>query len=190
MKLSFLMEVIPQDLALAFPFAFLAFWSAFLLSARSSSITLETLLLLVEKIRGLKPDHQKGQRESVSRSRRRRRRRRTSFVKNRRGICFFNTWNVYFLKHRGIVEVVCTPLFVHGHSWVVKCQCTAVANVRGLLSDVLFHINRFSKLFLQELQMHMGCNVEGSQISHLAKHVLEHYSWVYIHCQLNSVQPQ
>ena len=189
MKLSFLMEVIPQDLALAFPFAFLAFWSAFLLSARSSTITLETLLLLVEKDqRAQARPSKRATRISISISKKKEEEER--HVKNRLGICFFNTWNVYFLKHRGIVEVVCTPLFVHGHSWVVKCQCTAVANVRGLLSDVLFHINRFSKLFLQKLQMHMGCNVEGSQISHLAKHVLEPYSWVCIHCQLNSVQPK
>ena len=35
LELSCLMKRIPQDLALPFPFAFLAFWSAFLLSARS-----------------------------------------------------------------------------------------------------------------------------------------------------------
>ena len=59
---------------------------------------------------------------------------------------------------------------------LVKCQCTAITNVSNLLSDVPFHINLLTKLFLQKLQTHMGRNVEGSQISHPSKHVLEHSS--------------
>jgi len=42
-----------------------------------------------------------------------------------------------------------------------------------------FHINLLTKLFLQKLQTQRGRNVEGSQISHLAQHVLEHYSSVH-----------
>ena len=72
-----------------------------------SSITLETLLLLVGKISGLKPDHQ-GQRESLSRSQRK----RTSFV---------------FL-HIGIMALWKFPNS--------KCPCTAITNVPSLLSDV------------------------------------------------------
>ena len=117
MKISFLMEVIPQDLALASPFAFPAFWSAFLLSARSffPASLWKLFFSWLKRSEGSSRTINKGQCESVSRSRRRRRR-RTSLVKKRIGICFFNTLNFYFLKHRGIMEVVCTPLFVHGHA--------------------------------------------------------------------------
>ena len=75
-----------------------------------SSITLETLLLLVGKISGLKPDHQ-GQHESLSRSRRK----RTSFVFD-----FSNT----------------EESWPYGNSRTPKCPCTAITSVPSLLSDV------------------------------------------------------
>ena len=117
MKLSFLMKVIPQDLALAFPVAFLPFWSAFLSSARSvlPASLWKLFFSWLKRSAGSSQTIKKGQCESVSPSRRRRR--RTSFLKKKKRLMLFvNTWNVYFLKHRGIMDVVCTPLFVRGHS--------------------------------------------------------------------------
>ena len=79
-----------------------------------SSITLETLLLLVGKISGLKPDHQ-GQRESLSRSRRK----RTSFV--------FSPYSDFSNTEES---------WPYGNSRTPKCPCTAITNVPSLLSDV------------------------------------------------------
>ena len=186
MKLSFLMKVIPQDLASAFPFAFLAFWSAFLLSAPSflpSSITLETLLLLVEKISGVKPDHQRAMRSSISILKK-----KNNICKIKKWlICFFNTWNIFWLlKHTGITEVSALPSLYTEIPELAKRQYTAITNVHSLLSDVLFHINLLTKLFLQKLQTH---NLEGSHI-----HISRSMSWSIlhecIHCQLNSVKPK
>ena len=142
-----------------------------------SSITLETLLLLVENIKGLKPDHQKrAMRISISISKKKK--------KKKNVICQKKKWLIWF----SILEM--STLSNTEESWklsvlpslymdipeLVKCQCTEITNVRSLLSDVLFHINLLSKPFLQKLQTHMGGNVEGSQISHPSKHVLEQYS--------------
>ena len=76
-----------------------------------SSITLETLLLLVGKISGLKPDHQ-GQRESLSRSRRK----RTSFV--------FSPYSDFSNTQES---------WPYGNSRTPKCPCTAITNVPSLL---------------------------------------------------------
>ena len=68
---SFLMKCIPQNLGFAFPFAFLAFWSAFLLSARSF-LPASQFFLLSGKISGLRPDHQRAIRITISISKKRR----------------------------------------------------------------------------------------------------------------------
>ena len=74
---SFLMKCIPQNLGFAFPFAFLAFWSAFLLSARSF-LPASLFFSWVERSAG-SGQIIKGQYESLSRSQRRGG--RTTFVK-------------------------------------------------------------------------------------------------------------
>ena len=82
-----------------------------------SSITLETLLLLVGKISGLKPDHQKGS--------------ANHYLDLEETFCFLSMF--WFLKHRGIMEVVCSVEIPQ----LLKCPCTAITNVPSLLSDVL-----------------------------------------------------
>ena len=147
-----------------------------------SSITLETLLLLVEK-RGLKPDHQKrAMRISISISKKKKKKKQKK-KKKKNVICQKRKWHLFFQYLKCLLSQTQRN---HG-SCLYSPLCTwtrrnsqnanvAVTNVRSLLSDVLFHINLLTRQFLQKLQTHMGCNVHGSQISHLAKHVLEHYS--------------
>ena len=126
------MKVIPRDLASAFPFAFLAFWSAFRLSAPSFLPASRWKLFFswLKRSAGSSQTIQ-GQCEAVSPSRRR----RNLICQIKKWLmCFFNTWHIFWLlKHTGITEVSALPSLYTEIPELLKCQCTAITKVHSLL---------------------------------------------------------
>ena len=190
------MEVILQDLALAFPFAFLAFWSAFLLSARSffqhhsgNSSSLGWKYQRAEARPSKKGNANQYMDLEEEEEGRRRRRKRTSFVKKKVAHLFFNTWNVYFLKHRGVMEVVCTPLFVHGHS---RTHNMSMQQSPTLV--IFFLMSSSTSTFAASCSFKNFKRTWGATWKVPRFHIPRSMSWSSIHerihCQLNSVQPK
>ena len=128
-----------------------------------------TILLLSGKISGLRPDHQRAIRITISISKKRRKNVicQISFVfekQQKTKYIIYIYINIYYKFSNTEASWKLSVLLSLNMEIpeLLKWQCTAVTNVRSLLSDLLFHINLLTKLFLQKLQMHIGCNVEGS----------------------------